>query len=249
VTIVDTGKNLFFRHRFAILFALLFCAVLIPPYFEGAYWVAQFWRGLFTLVLLWALYTVSGSRRTLILAALLLIPTISSTWVVDHGQERMLEYLDNITNIAYFGLICVFLGQYILTTRRVTLEVIFAAMCLYMILAVLWAAIYANLELFYGGAFIFQGQLAQDAGVNSENLYRHMIYYSFVTLSTLGYGDIIPANLVAKNWAAMEAMIGQFFIAIIIARLVSLYTVQEQEQEKKKEEVLKTPPQVLDEAG
>ena len=228
MTIVDTGRNLFFRHRFAILFVLLFCVLLIPPYFEDAEWVAIFWRWLFTLVLLWALYTVSGSRRTLILAALLLVPTISSTWVVDHGQERMLEYLDNITNIAYFGLICTFLGQYILTTRRVTLEVIFAAMCLYMMLAVLWAAIYTNLQLFYGDAFLFQGKLALEAGITAESLYRQMIYYSFVTLSTLGYGDITPLHLVAKNWAAMEAMIGQFFIAIIIARLVSIYTVQEQ---------------------
>jgi voltage-gated potassium channel len=228
MTIVDTGKNLLFRHRFTVLFALLFCAVLIPPYFEDAVWVAQFWRGLFTLVLLWALYTVSGSRRTLILAALLLVPTISSTWLVNLGGGQYVAYLDNITNIAYLGLICAFLGEHILTTRRVTLEVIFAAMCLYMIIAVLWAAIYTNLELFYGDAFTFQGQLAQEAGVNSDNLYRHMMYYSFVTLSTLGYGDIIPVHLVAKNWAAMEAMIGQFFIAIIIARLVSIYTVQEQ---------------------
>lgn len=228
MTIVDTGKNLFFRHRFAILFALLFCVLLIPPYFEDAQWVEIFWNWLFTFVLLWALYTVSGSRRTLILAALLLIPTISSTWVVDHGQERMLEYLDNLTNVAYFGFICAFLGQYILTTKRVTLEVIFAAMCLYMMLAVLWAAIYTNLQIYYGDAFLFQGQLALEAGITADNLFRHMIYYSFVTLSTLGYGDITPVHLVAKNWAAMEAMIGQFFIAIIIARLVSIYTVQEQ---------------------
>lgn len=228
MTIVDTGKNLFFRHRFAILFALLFCVLLIPPYFEDAQWVQIFWNWLFTFVLLWALYTVSGSRRTLILAALLLIPTISSTWVVDHGQERMLEYLDNLTNVAYFGLICAFLGQYILTTKQVTLEVIFAAMCLYMMLAVLWAAIYTNLQIYYGDAFLFQGQLALEAGITADNLFRHMIYYSFVTLSTLGYGDITPVHLVAKNWAAMEAMIGQFFIAIIIARLVSIYTVQEQ---------------------
>jgi hypothetical protein len=226
--IVDTGKNLFFRHRFAVLFGLLFCVVLIPPYFEEAVWVEKFWRGLFTLVLLWALYTVSGSRRTLILAALLLVPTISSTWLVHPGQEHLLAYLDNLTNIAYLGLICVFLGEYILTTRRVSLEIIFAAMCLYMILALLWAAIYANLEYFYGGAFIFRGTSAHEAGVNAENLYRHMTYFSFVTLSTLGYGDITPVHLVAKNWAAMEAMIGQFFIAIVIARLVSIYTVQEQ---------------------
>ena len=228
MTITDTGRNLLFRHRFAVLFILLFCVLLIPPYFEDSVWIGMFWRTLFTAVLLWALYTVAGSRRVLILAALVLLPTISSTWLAEPGQEKALAYLDNVTNIIYFGLICFFLAHHILTTRRVTLEVIFASMCLYMILAILWAAIFTNLQLFYGDAFTFRGLSALEAGIDQENLYREMIYYSFVTLSTLGYGDILPTNQVAQNWAAMEAMVGQFYVAIIIARLVGLYTVGEE---------------------
>lgn len=225
MTIVDTA-NVFFRNRFAVLFVLLFCVLLIPPYFEDTDWIAQFWRGLFTLVLLWALYSAVGSRRALMLAVLLLLPTVASTWLADPAQTRVVAYIDNITNIAYFGLICAFLGQYVLRSYQVTVEVIFAAMCLYMILAILWAAIFTNIELFYGEAFLFQGVSAGEASLGAEDLFRHLTYYSFVTLSTLGYGDIIPANQVARNWAAMEAMIGQFFIAIVIARLVSIYTLQ-----------------------
>lgn len=228
MTIVDPVKNLLFLHRFAVLFVLLFCVLLIPSYFEESLWMVEVWHGLFTLVLLWALYTVAGSRRVLILAALLLVPTISSTWLAGPEQARHLAYLDNFTNIVYFGLICVFLARYIFTTRRVTQEVIFAAMCFYMILAVLWAAIYTSLELFYGDAFMYQGQLAEEAGVGLDNLFQQMTYYSFVTLSTLGYGDIIPVHRVAQNWAIMEAMIGQFFIAVVMARLVSIYTVDRQ---------------------
>ena len=184
---------------------------------------------MFTLVLLWALYTVAGSRRVLILAALLLIPTMASTWGAAPGRETYIAYIDNITNIAYFSLICAFLGQYILTNRRVTLEVIFAAMCLYMMLAILWAAIYTNLELYYNNAFTFNGLVAAEAGIEQDGIFLEMIYYSFVTLSTLGYGDVLPVHRVAQSWAAVEAMIGQFFIAIVIARLVSVYTVEEEE--------------------
>jgi hypothetical protein len=233
MTIVDRVKNLLFLHRFAVLFVLLFCVLLIPPYFEGSVWMDEVWHVLFTLVLLWALYTVAGSRQVLILAALVLIPTISSTWLAGPEQARYLAYIDNATNIVYFGLICVFLARYIFTTRRVTQEVIFAAMCFYMMLAVLWAAIYTNLELFYGNAFMFQGQLAAASGLEPENLFQHMIYYSFVTLSTLGYGDVIPGHRVAQNWAAMEAMIGQFYIAIVMARLVSIYTIEKEEETPK----------------
>ena len=162
----------------------------------------------------------------LVLAILILIPTLTSTWLAKPGQENYVLYLDNITNIIYLGLICAFLGKYILSTRRVTLEVIFAAMCLYMILAVLWAAVYTNIELYYGGAFTFSGMTAEAAGIDNVDLYRKFLYFSFVTLSTLGYGDVLPADLVAQSWASVEAMIGQFYIAVVIARLVSVYTVE-----------------------
>jgi len=237
MTIESSAKNILFLHRFAVLFVLLFCVLLIPPYFEGSLLMERVWHVLFTFVLLWALYTVAGSRKVLLLAALMLIPTISSTWLAGPEQARYLAYIDNATNILYFGLICFFLASYIFTTKRVTQEVIFAAMCFYILLAVLWAAIYTNLELFYGNAFLFQGELAAAAGIEADDLFQHMIYYSFVTLSTLGYGDVIPDHLAAQNWAAMEAMIGQFYIAIVMARLVSIYTV-----EKEEEASLATPP-------
>ena len=70
---------------------------------------------------------------------------------------------------------------------------------------------------------------AAEAGIDQDGIFRELIYYSFVTLSTLGYGDTLPVHTVAQSWAAVEAMIGQFFIAIVIARLVSVYTVEEEE--------------------
>ena len=223
---VDTVTHIFFRHRFGILFVLLICVLLIPPYFQAAAWIDTLWSSLFTCVLLWALYSIAGTQRVMLLAALVLIPTLASTWLIEDSQQKSLAYIDNITNIIYFGLICFYLSKYILTSNRATLEVIFAAMCLYIMLAVLWAAIYTNLELYYVGAFSFNGQFSTEAGIDSTKLFRQMIYFSFVTISTLGYGDVLPLHRVAQNWAAVETMIGQFYIAIILARLVSLHTVE-----------------------
>ena len=223
---VDTVNHIFFRHRFGILFVLLICVLLIPPYFQASPWIETLWNGLYTSVLLWALYSIAGTQRIMLLAALVLMPALASTWLIEDSHEKYLDYIDNIANIIYFGLICYYLSKYILTSSRATLEVIFAAMCLYIMLAVLWAAIYTNLELYYVGAFSFNGQLSTQAGIDSATLFRQMIYFSFVTISTLGYGDVLPVHRVAQNWAAVETMIGQFYIAIILARLVSLYTVE-----------------------
>jgi hypothetical protein len=184
----------------------------------------------------------------MLLVALVLIPTLASTWLVEDRQEKYLAYIDNITNIIYFGLICYYLSKYILTTSKATLEVIFAAMCLYMMLAVLWAAIFTNLELYYTGSFSFNGQVAADAGIDAATLFRRMIYFSFVTISTLGYGDVLPLHRVAQNWAAVETMIGQFYIAIILARLVSLHTVGQERRTSEARQVTETGRQI-DRAG
>jgi len=223
-----TALNFLSRHRFAVFFALLLALIIIPPYFEGESWMGEVWRSMLTAVLIWALAAVLGNRRALLLAVALLIPTLVSNWLGNlEGSPRLVAYIDNFTNIVYFGLICTYLAIYIARSRRVDTEVLCASMCLYISIALLWAAIFTNLELFYDPAFSFYGATASEAGIGKDNLFGYLMYYSFVTLSTLGYGEIHPLHPVAQNWAAVEAMVGQFFIAIVIARLVALYTVEQ----------------------
>jgi len=202
--------------------------MLLPPYFRDVTSVNYIWRGLLTATLLWAIFAVSSSRQALILTGLILLPTLISSWLGSTGGASIeVYYVDNLTNIAFFGLICAYLAIFIFTTRRVTSEVLFASMCFYILLAVLWGAIYTNIELFFGETFTFYGSTAAVAGIEQDDLFSYLGYYSFVTLSTLGYGEIIPVHPVARSWAAVEAMVGEFFIAIVVARLVALYTLEQ----------------------
>lgn len=233
MTIMQMAKEIVSNHRFAVFFILLLSLIIIPPYFESLEWVDFIGQGMLTAVLVWALCTVTSNRRAMLLALVLLVPTVVSTWLHDAGDMNMqIAYIDNFTNIAYFGLISAYLAIFVTRSRRVNSEVLFASMCLYISLAVLWAGIFTNLELFYNPAFSFYGGTAQEANIRHDQLFNYMVYYSFVTLSTLGYGEIIPIHRVALNWAAVEAMVGQFFIAIVIARLVSLYTLEQGRENK-----------------
>lgn len=231
---IQKAKEIISNHRFAVFLFLLLSLIIIPPYFKDLETVEFFWEGMLTAVLVWALWTVTSNRRAMLLAIVLLVPTVVSTWLQDIAHmNRQIAYIDNFTNIIYFGLISAYLAIFIAKSRRVNSEVLFASMCLYISLAVLWAGIFTNLELFYNPAFSFYGGTAQEADIRHDELFKYMVYYSFVTLSTLGYGEIIPVNRVAQNWAAVEAMVGQFFIAIVIARLVSLYTLEQGGEDKK----------------
>jgi hypothetical protein len=94
---------------------------------------------------------------------------------------------------------------------------IVGAICVYLMLGVIWALIYALLESAMPGSF---------KGL-SESAWRvwntDWVYFSFITMSTLGYGDILPISSSARALAYLEAIVGQFYIAILVAGLVSSY--------------------------
>lgn len=210
--------------RFLTLLFCLFGALIIPPYFDGHEIFTLVSKVVFSVVLFASVYAVMELRRLWVIGVILLVPTFLSIWieqVSDHN--RIAFYVDNLTTIGFFGFIGYHFLRYILSCKKVTTNIIYASMCLYLMLAFVWAAIYANIHMFYGEAFNFSNEYLMGAVSSESRSMSTFTYFSFVTLSTLGYGDITPANRVAGAWVAVEAMIGQFYIAIIMARLVSLH--------------------------
>ncbi len=209
--------------RFITLLFCLFGALLIPPFFEGQHFFNLIWKGIFTCSLLTALYALGGKRKLLLPGAILLVPTVATMWIdaVSKGSH-LAYYLDNITTIAFLGFVGFHLGAYVLNARKVSVNVIYASLCIYLLMGFIWAAIYANIHLYFGGAFNFATHEHLNIA-SADTVMGYFVYFSFVTLSTLGYGDISPINHVAQSWAVVEAMIGQFYIAIVLARLVSMH--------------------------
>lgn len=94
---------------------------------------------------------------------------------------------------------------------------IIGAICIYLLLGVIWSILYAFIEILQPGSF---HGLADPI---AEPWNRDWVYYSFVTLTTLGYGDITPVSQTAKSLSLSEAIVGQFYIAVLVAGLVSAY--------------------------
>lgn len=218
VTHEKTGE-----YRFPLLLLSLFGTLLIPPFFEGHELFGLIWKLIFTTVLVSAVYIIVGHKKLWWFALFLMLSTLVSLWF-DYfsNHNRLAFYIDNLATIAFLGFISYHLLRMILLSKNVNANIIYASMCLYLLLGLIWAAIFSNINLFYDGAFLFNNSAMQDLKVE-EQMMGVFTYYSFVTLSTLGYGDIVPTHKVAQSWASVEAMIGQFYIAIIMARLVSLH--------------------------
>lgn len=100
------------------------------------------------------------------------------------------------------------------------------AICVYFMIGLLWALIFSTLELLQPGSF----QMPQGQGTELS----HFSYYSYVTLTTLGYGDITPISPPARSLALLEAIMGPLYIAVLIARLVGIHIVQSGEKPYKR---------------
>lgn len=114
------------------------------------------------------------------------------------------------------------LMRYIFTADKVTADVIYAACAVYFLLSFFFVPIYGMLESALPGSYI-------DNTTGNPVSWQQFVYFSLITLSTAGYGDILPANMWARMLAGIEVTIGVLYVAILVARLVSLYDIQRKE--------------------
>jgi hypothetical protein len=175
---------------------------------------------LLSLVLLSAILAVAEKRSTLVIAILLAVPTVAARWANHFWPDLVRPGIFLIGALVMFIFVVAHLLRFVLRAPSVTIEVLCASISAYIILGLIWTMAYWIVDrLTPGGAFSFN----TNAGEHSINGFTGF-YFSFVTLSTVGYGDITPVSRFARWLAAMEAMTGLLYVAVLIARLVSLYS-------------------------
>ncbi len=171
---------------------------------------------LLTVVLLSAVMAVGGRRRTLIMAAVLVAPAVIATWVHHFRPDVTPEVFRMAAAMVFIAFVAVHLLRFILRAPWVNSEVLCAAVATYLLLGLLWGFAYELTAVLNPQSFVFT------IGANRSMIGFEALYFSFGTLTNY-YGDIIPVSNAARMLAMMEATIGMFYIAVLIARLVALY--------------------------
>jgi hypothetical protein len=148
-------------------------------------------------------------------ASLLYARNPGATWVVGITYLALIPYL---------GMLVWILGRFLTIVQTITRDVIYAAVVLYLLIGAIFVPIYGLLDLLIPGSF--RDGTFPDISVQ----WQQLIYFSYTTLTSSGYGDILPVSWWARSLANLEMIAGVFFITIVMSRLVSLYSERKGEK-------------------
>jgi len=209
------------RRYSAIEFLIVLVVLIVSmPLLEGMRYGAVIEKVLLTVVMLSALLVVGAGRRVMVPAIILVLPAVSGKWISHYWPNLMPAEINLAAGVLFTAFIVVRLLRFVLRAPKVTIEVLCAAVSNYLLLGLLWMFAYALTETVTPGAFAFTAE----AAANHSMVGFNALYFSFVTLGTVGYGDIVPVSQVARMLAFTEAVTGLFYMAMIVARLVALYS-------------------------
>jgi hypothetical protein len=171
---------------------------------------------LFAAVLMTAVRVVAAENRHRMMAYFLAIFYLVIGTISVVTQIKFLLIFANILFIAFcFFCVGVILRR-IVTAKEVDFEVVCDSVSTYLLIAIIWAVSYDLIYFLSPEAF----SPAEDGTILTLN---HFIYFSLTTITTLGYGDITPVSVPVGIWSTLEAVTGVFYMAILVARLVSMY--------------------------
>ncbi|MCR9296510.1 MAG: potassium channel family protein, partial [bacterium] len=220
-------KSRILRYRFGILLAALIVLLVAEPLLALAMPSSApiLWNVLQSAIFLWltlsAVNAVRGKKASRNLAALL-----GGTWLAVRTidltiQSQAIQVVVHGLAAVFFATVIFILLAYIFGQEKITVDTIFASLCVYLLMGIVWAVFYSLIELLQPEAFTHSSVAMYKMRFGGQGSH-FSIYYSFVTLTTLGYGDIVPLSPAAKALAAMEAVAGQLYLTVVVAWLVGL---------------------------
>lgn len=207
------------KSRFLLLLITLLGLMVIEPFLFEATGIKFLLDIFLTAILFSSIYAVSEKKQAAVIAVLLAVPKLATTSALTFITHPLLYLFDSIFGIIFMAYIIVLILAHIFKQEVVSLETIYGAIVVYILIGLMWAFLYNLTEILHPHSFTLAPELAIDPQ-------KTLFYFSFVTLTTLGYGDISPISGPAKSLVMLEAIVGQMYLAVLIARLVGTHISQ-----------------------
>lgn len=198
------------------LFAAVLLFILVPPYLPSSYWGGIIITILLSIMTIQSVYILVEKEKNLKYGFAIGFAVLVIIWVTHFLETPNADNeISNILLFLYFSYILFILITHLIKSKEVNLNMIIMAITIYLLMAIEGGFIFAVLNQLYDNAFNISGDV-------TFTLIDY-IYYSFITLTTLGYGDVLPMIEETRIPAALLATLGQIYMAVIVAVLVGKY--------------------------
>jgi len=216
-------REIYFRRRFFILFVSLLALILVTPLVQGFVGIHMVWNIFFTGILLSGVHAVSENKRNVYIASLLALPMLVYSWSPYFMESNLyVVIVGSLCGVVFFAYMIVNILVFIYRQDKVTRDLIAGAVVVYLLMALMWAFIYRVIETANPGSFT----------IPTTDIHERMrfIYFSLVTITTLGYGDVVPKTSLATSLATLEAVVGQLYLVTTVALVVGVRVSQSTER-------------------
>lgn len=207
--------------RFLFLLISILLVILLRPFLEDFVGINFLMDLFFSLILISGVYAVSEKKKVFIIAMAFALPAFFAQWSIYFMSFQFSFLLGKLFGIFFYLFLIIGILHFLFKSRVITADMLIGAICVYMLIGSMWASLFTVIESLHPGSFSIPASAVSELS--------HFFYYSFVTLTTVGYGDITPITATARSFAILEAVIGQLYIAILVSRLVGVYISQSQD--------------------
>jgi len=229
-------KSLFEAYRerpYRNIFVALAVVILVDALAPNAFARGRFADLMLAAVLVAALVETVRTRRNAMLAMILGLPAIALRVIAAFTQDSTPMNTTVVTLTALFvGFLIWNLLHDLSKGDRSTGERIFGALCAYVFIGLFFALIYSHIEFRQPGSFATSQAIFAEDALQESNLFPIFTYFSFVTLTTLGYGDISPIAEHARTLAWFEALLGQLYLAVMVAGFVAVHISENMKKDR-----------------
>ena len=214
------------KSKFFYLLISLVLLLLVYPFLEHGSIREAFLSILSAAIPIASIYALSYNKRNLIIAILLGVPTIAGELIDLSGTELPHAVIVVFALLFYlFTLITII--SYVFRYEEVTGDTIYGAICVYFLIGITWTTIFVLINILQPGSFYIN----PPNNIDNVQDWSDFIYYSYATLTTLGYGDITPVTSQARSFGVLETIVGQLYLTILVARLIGLHITRSMKRE------------------
>lgn len=218
----------FINSKYNLLLSVLILSFLVYPFgYNNIAWKLLLFT-LFTGIVVttvFVIYQLQSNKKLyrlyIGLSGLIICLEIVRHWIVSSNVEHLLLVVHHLILLLLMGSSAFFIIREIFSSREITSDAIKGGVCVYLLAGIAWSYLYNLLLAVQPQSFNVTSAL---------NIHDDLLYFSFLTLTTVGYGDILPTSPLARVCANLESIVGVLYPSIYIARLVGQYSIEQKSE-------------------